>query len=62
MAHAIIYQIVLSYGKGVDERLAVRAIHVAVQPDGEASSVGQLTGEKLITRDFCNIYCYLRLH
>ena len=36
MAHAIIYQIVLSYGKGVDERLATRAIHVAVQPDGEA--------------------------
>jgi hypothetical protein len=37
VAHAIIYQIVLSYGKGVDERLATRAIHVAVQPDGEAS-------------------------
>jgi hypothetical protein len=24
--------IVLSYGKGVDERLATRAIHAAVQP------------------------------
>ena len=37
VAHAIIYQIVLSYGQRVDERLATRAIHVAVQPDGEGS-------------------------
>jgi hypothetical protein len=37
LAHAIIYQIVLCYGKGIDERLATHAIQVAVQPDGEAS-------------------------
>jgi hypothetical protein len=36
VARAIIYQIVLSYRKGVDERLATGAIQVAVQPDGEA--------------------------
>ena len=35
VAHAIINQTVLSYGKGIDKRLATRAIHVAVQPDGE---------------------------
>src|ERR1700758_1964597 len=37
VAHAIINQTVLPYGKGIDERLATRAINVAVQPDAEGS-------------------------
>jgi hypothetical protein len=32
---AIIHQSDVSWGKGFDERLATRAIHVAVQPDAE---------------------------
>ena len=52
----------MCFGKGVDERLATRAIRVAVQPDAEGSRVGHFAGEKLFTRDFCYIYCYLRLH
>jgi hypothetical protein len=49
------------FGKGVDKRLATRAINVAVQPDAEDSRVGHFAGEKLFTRDFCNIGLLLAL-
>ena len=49
---AIMCQTDVCFGKGVDERLATRAIHVAVQPDAEGSRVGHFAGEKLFTRDF----------
>jgi hypothetical protein len=52
----------MSFGEWIDQRLATLAVHVAVQPNAEGSLVGHLTGEKLATRDLCNIYCYLRLH
>jgi hypothetical protein len=59
---AIMYQVDASWGKRVNERPATRAIHVAVQPDAKGCCVGHSIFEKLLTRDFCNIYCYLRLH